>query len=164
MGLSFNADEVLQMAERIERTGARFYRQAAETCVGADDALKGKLLELAEMEDTHERTFTEMRGTLSGGEARPTAFDPEGETAQYLAAMADANVFGRDADPTAVACGKPVEEILRLAIALEKESIVFYLGLRDLVPERSGRSKVERILKEEMAHVALLRGHLAALT
>ena len=46
---------------------------------------------------------------------------------------------------------------------LEKESIVFYLGLRDLVPAKLGKDKVERILREEMSHVALLRGQLAAL-
>ena len=162
MAFEFNADEVLQMAERIERNGARFYRRAAEAC-GTDARTRDKLLELAEMEDGHERTFAQMRGTLRAEESRSAVFDPQGEAARYLAAMADANVFGAEADPVDLVCDKSIGELLKIAIGLEKESIVFYLGLRDLVSVKLGADKVERILKEEMSHVALLRGQLAAI-
>jgi rubrerythrin len=161
MAFNFNADEVLQMAEQIERNGARFYRRAAEAC-DADEAPRAKFLELAEMEDGHERTFAQMREGLRAEESQSATFDPQGETADYLAAMADANVFGPGTDPVDLVCGKSTEELLEIAIGLEKESIVFYLGLRDLVPEKLGKDKVERILKEEMSHVALLRSQCAA--
>lgn len=162
MTFNFNADEVLQMAERIERNGARFYRRAAEAC-GADARTRNKLLELAEMEDCHEQTFAQMREALRVEESQPVAFDPQCEAVHYLAAMADANVFGPEADPVDLICDKSIGELLKVAIGLEKESIVFYLGLRDLVPAKLGMDKVERILREEMSHVALLRGQLAAL-
>ena len=162
MAFGFNADEILQMAERIERNGARFYRQAAEVC-SADEETKAALLELAEMEEDHERTFAKMREALGTAESRPSTFDPEGETAAYLAAMADGSVFGSETDPANLVCDKPIEELLKIAIGLERESILFYLGLRDLVPTTSGRDKVEGLLEEEMSHVALLRGRLAAL-
>ncbi len=162
MGFGFNADEILQMAVRIERNGARFYRRAAEAG-DADEGTKGKLLELAEMEGRHERTFAQMREALRAEEFQPVAFDPRGEAADYLAAMADANVFGLKTDPVDLVDDKTIEELLNIAIGLEKESIVFYLGLRDLVPVKLGKEKVERILKEEMSHVALLRGQLVAL-
>jgi len=162
MAFGFNADEILQMAERIERNGARFYRRAAEACQ-ADDASKAAFLELAEMEDGHERTFAEMRAALGSAETQTSTFDPQGETAAYLEAMADANVFGSDTDPVDLVCDKSAAELLKIAINLEKESIVFYLGLRDLVAASAGMDKVERILQEEMAHVALLRGKIAAL-
>jgi rubrerythrin len=162
MAFHFNADEVLQMAVRIEQNGARFYRRAAEAC-GANEQTRNKFLELAEMEDCHEQTFAQIREALRVEESQPLAFDPQGEAAHYLAAMADANVFGPQADPTDLVCDKSIGELLKIAIGLEKESIVFYLGLRDLVPAKLGTDKVERILKEEMSHVALLRGQLAAL-
>jgi len=162
MAFGFNADEILQMAERIERNGARFYRRAAEAC-GADEETKAALLELAEMEDDHERTFARMREALGAAESRPSTFDPEGETAAYLAAMADANVFGPETDPVDLVCDKSTEELLKIAIGLERESIVFYLGLRSLVPPTSGQDRIERILEEEMSHVARLRGRLATL-
>ena len=162
MAFGFNADEILRMAERIERNGARFYRRAAEVC-GADEETRAALLELAEMEEDHERAFAEMREALDAAESRPSTFDPAGETAAYLAAMADGSVFGPETDPADLVCGKPIEELLKIAIGLERESILFYLGLRDLVPPASGRDKVESVLKEEMSHVALLRGRLTAL-
>jgi len=162
MAFGFNAGEILQMAERIERNGARFYRRAAEVG-GADEETKAALLELARMEEDHERTFTKMREALDTAESRSSTFDPEGETAAYLAAMADGSVFGSEADPVDLVGDKPIEELLKIAIGMERESILFYLGLRDLVPPASGRDKVEGILEEEMSHVALLRGRLTAL-
>jgi len=55
------------------------------------------------------------------------------------------------------------EDIFRMAIGLEKDSIVFYLGMKDAVPERLGRSKIDRIIKEEMVHIAILSGKLETL-
>jgi len=46
-----------------------------------------------------------------------------------------------------------VEDILQMAIGLEKDSIVFYLGMKEMVPERLGRGKIDGIIKEEMRHV-----------
>ncbi|MFC2099861.1 ferritin family protein [Candidatus Bipolaricaulota bacterium] len=158
MALGFNANEILQMAEQIERNGARFYREAAVSC--GDCELKERLLELAKMEDGHERTFADMRAALSGAETQSFTFDPSGDAEQYLMAMADANVFDPDVDLADAVSGMSPEEILDVAIDLEKESIVFYLGLRETVSEKAGKDKVEAILKQEMSHVALLRGYL----
>ena len=36
MGISFNADEVFEMAEAMERNGAKFYRKAAENATDAE--------------------------------------------------------------------------------------------------------------------------------
>ena len=161
MALSFNMDEILKMAEQIERNGSRFYRQAAENTTG--EAAKSKLLELADMEDSHEKVFALMRSELSGRETQSIAFDPNGETEQYLMAMADGNVFDRTADPVDLVAGKSLKDLLSIAIGLEKDSILFYLGLRDLVPETRGREKVDGIIKEEMSHVTLLRNQIATL-
>ncbi len=163
MSFAFNADEIFRMAERIERNGVRFYRAAAEAAV--DDALAERFGELAEMEAVHERTFAAMHADLSSEEKQATTFDPSGETGAYLAAMADSSVFDESTDPTdLVARATSPAEILRIAIGLEKESILFYLGLKGLVPERLGRDRVERIIEEEQGHVALLNGQLSALS
>jgi len=79
MGYDFSADEVFQMAIQMEKNGAAFYRKAAEA---ADDAEnKAFLLELADMEVEHEKTFTELRQQLTDREKASTVFDPEGEAA-----------------------------------------------------------------------------------
>lgn len=161
MSLSFNADEILKMAEQIERNGARFYRSAADA--GFDQRISVKLLELAEMEDCHEKTFATMRAELNSRETESLTFDPEGQAELYLAAMADSNIFNQSVDPTDKIRGKTIEQVLSIALETEKESILFYLGLENLVPERLGKGKVDGIVKEEMAHIALINGYIAAL-
>ncbi|MBW1821931.1 MAG: rubrerythrin, partial [Deltaproteobacteria bacterium] len=56
-----------------------------------------------------------------------------------------------------------MEKILREAILAEKDSIVFYLGMKEMVPENFGKTKIDAIIKEEMAHIKLLSGKLVAL-
>jgi len=162
MSINFSADEIFEMAEQIERNGAKFYCRAAEGSFEED--YKQKLLELAKMEIEHEKTFAAMRTQLSGKEMEPTVFDPYGELALYLQVMADGYVFDVNADPSESLAGKSVEEILKTAVGLEKDSIVFYLGIKDMVPERLGRDKIDKIIREEMGHVTLLSDGLAALS
>ena len=85
MGYDFNADEIFEMAEQIERNGASFYRKAAESI--DDPAGKKLLLDFAAMEDEHEKTFAALRKDLSEKDKAATTFDPEGEAALYLRAF-----------------------------------------------------------------------------
>ena len=78
--------------------------------------------------------------------------------------MADSH--GGEGDPKAadkLSGDESLADILKIAIGLEKESILFYLGLRDMVPERLGQDKVDAIVKEERSHVATLTKELKAL-
>ena len=159
MSIRYNADEVFEMAEQIERNGAKFYRRAAEVISAA--GAQQMMLELAAMEDDHEKTFAAMRGELSEGERKPMVFDPDDELALYLQAMADRHVFDVSADPSERLKGQQtVEEILHMAIGLEKDSIVFYLGMRELVPERLGAARLDGIVREEYGHIATLSAKL----
>lgn len=156
MNYDFNAAEIFEMAEQIERNGANFYRKAAENI--SDPASKAFLIELAEMEDDHEKTFSSMKKELGGKETESNLFDPEGEAYGYLMALADIRVFfEKKADLSSI------ESILKEAITAEKDSIAFYLGMKELVPEASGRKRLGDIIKEEMKHIRLLSGKLAAL-
>ncbi len=163
MSIVFNADEALAMACEIERNGAKFYARAAEIAGGGP---VGKLLgDLAEWEDGHEKLFVSMRAELTDEEKKPTAFDPDGEAELYLQAMADTHVFKADAeaggDPAAALSGKEsAEEIINTALGLEQESILFYAGLAKLVPARLGNERVQKIIDEEIGHVAYLKKEL----
>jgi rubrerythrin len=161
MGVNFNADEILAMAEQIERNGANFYRKAAASAKAKDAA--AKLKELAAMEENHEKIFAAMRSRLSEKQKGGTPFDPYGEAQAYLKAFADGHVFDIKADPAATLTGKEsLAKILRKAIGLEKDSVVFYVGLKNLVPADLGREKVEEIIAEEMKHIAILSMELLA--
>jgi len=156
MSYDFNADDIFEIAEQLEKNGAKFYRNAANGI--SDPASKEFLLKLAGMEDEHEKTFHSLRATLTGKEKSPTVFDPQDEAVLYLQALADTRVFF-EKEMT----GTSMKEILKSAIEAEKDSIVFYLGMKDAVPEKSGRDKIEAIIKEEMGHIRILSSKLAGL-
>jgi rubrerythrin len=162
MGITFNADEVFEMAEEIERNGARFYREAAG--MASDASVKKMLLELAAMEDGHEKTFQQMRKELSQSDKEPTTFDPENEVAQYLQTLADFHGTEGKISPTEkLTGGETMPEILKIALQAEKNSIAFYVGIKDLVPEKSGKDRIQAIIIEEMAHVSTIGGKLQTL-
>jgi rubrerythrin len=158
MSYDYNADDILEMAIEIEKNGAVFYRNAAESI--SDPSHKKLLIDLATMEDQHEQTFAEMKASLSGSEKTSATFDPDEEAGLYLKALADTRVFFEKETPGASASMK---DILKEAILAEKDSIVFYLGMKEFVPEKFGKNRVEQIIKEEMGHIKLLSNQLTAL-
>ena len=161
MAIRFNADELLSIAEQIERNGTAFYAAAAKA-VSAPDAVQ-LLNELSSWEHTHLETFAAMRGALSPAERESDTYDPDHELAAYLQATADSVIFVAGQDPLAALGACPtLEAILQAALAREKDSIVFYTGMRDYVPPRLGRERVEAIIREEMGHVAMLHRQLAS--
>jgi rubrerythrin len=143
------------MAIKIERNGAKFYRKAA---LGFEDPDTRNLLnDLAGMEDEHEKIFAKMQQDFESKKIAPKVFDPEDQSASYLHAMADGRVFDIRTNPADMLTGmESLEEILRMAIGLEKDSIAFYVGIRDVVPENLGKNQVGDIIREEMGHVVLL--------
>ncbi len=156
MAFDFNADDVFEMAEQIERNGAKFYRDAAASV--NDDRFKAVLEELAAMEDEHEKTFTNMREELKKAEKTSTVFDPDGMAGQYLKALADHRVFfEKEIDLSSM------RAILKAAIGAEKDSIVFYLGMKEAVPGDRGKERIDGIIKEEMSHITRLTRELKAL-
>lgn len=155
MSYDFNADEVFEMAEQMERNGAKFYRDAAEAA--ADPSNKEMLVGLSKMEEAHEKIFESMRAELTAAEKASAVFDPSGEAALYLRALVDSRVFfKKEIDVTSMV------EILKAAIEAEKDSIVFYLGMKEAVPKNSGGDRIEAIIREEMGHIRMLSKELVA--
>jgi rubrerythrin len=162
----FNADEVFEIAEQIERNGAKFYRRASE--VVADGKARDLLAMLADMEVQHEKTFAAMREDLWRENPDWLAdflnLDAANEAAQYLQAVAEGRIFDLHADPVAaVGADASLADILRTAIGLEKDTIVFYLSIKEAVPDALGKEKMDAILFEEMGHVRILSHELATL-
>ena len=153
MAVNFNANEIFEIAKQIEVNGAKFYRESADLV--ADAAHKEFLLELAAMEDDHEQTFADMQKDLQDEEKAATAFDPTDESVLYLKALADTRVFFEKENP-----GADMKAILACAIAAEKDSFTFYLGMKELVTAKLGKDRIDDIIKEEMSHIKLLAGKL----
>ncbi|MDI6448286.1 ferritin family protein [Anaerobaca lacustris] len=162
MSVTFNANEVFEMAEQIERNGAKFYREAATNTAARD--MKDMFLNMAAMEDGHLKTFEAMRKELAAQEKAETVFDPYNEATLYLQTMADSKGSEGLKSPTEKLTGnESAQELLEIAIGAEKNSVLFYVGLKDLVSAQAGRDKVEAIIREEVRHVADLRKQLIAL-
>jgi rubrerythrin len=157
MSITFNASEILEMAIEIERNGQKFYKKAAQT-IGSPD-IKRFLLDLADMELKHERIFREMKEQITEKEA--AVFDPDNEALLYLQTMADGNVFDLKTDLSKKLTGKQtVEQIFKMAIQIEKDSIVYYIGLEEYVDQKEDKEKVDRIIDEERGHIIALYQHL----
>ena len=155
MVYDFSAKEIFEMAIRIEENGGQFYRKAAG--LQSDEESRTFLEKLAAMEDRHAQLFQKMQVRLADKEKASTVFDPNDESSQYLAAMADAH--GGEGSPTAADAltgEETLKEIIDIAIGLEKESILFYLGLKDFVPPEYGQDKLDEIIAEERRHIIQL--------
>jgi len=154
MNVTFNAFEVFEIAEQIERNGTNFYIRAAE--LFDDPDICQMFLRLAEWEKEHELTFARMKQRLpeqslqaSTSEADDLLPDPR--------VMAGLAVFGIRSEPAEVLRGRQEKtDIIRRAVEKEKDSIVFYHGLKEFVPAGADKDKIDDIIKEEMRHIVIL--------
>ena len=161
MSITFNANEALKVAERIEGNAGVFYRKAAKLHSG--ERSKDLLFKLAAMEDQHQETFSLMRAQLSEAEKEATTYDPMDESLLYLKALADQH--GGEGSPTAADAltgQETIVQVLLVAIDLEHKTVQFYTGLREMISANLGRDKLDRVIAEEKSHVVQLSRELHA--
>lgn len=155
MDLEMSGYEVLEIAEKIERSGVKFYRRAAGLC--EDTGISTLLVQLAQWETRHIEVFKQMRERLAGEHWQLQDAAPDRIGALDARALAGLAVFGIQPDPNQELTGDENKaDVLRIAIEKEKDSIVYYTGLRDFVPKEIDRKAVEEIIQEEMKHVRIL--------
>jgi rubrerythrin len=162
MNVTLNAFEAFEIAEKIERNGAQFYRKAASIC--DDSEIQELFLRLADWEIQHEKIFAKMKKQIIGSNAESMSFRPD-ETLPDPRVMAGLAIFGIRSEPTEELNGKEERiDILRFAVEKEKDSIVFYNGLKDFLSHASDIEQIDRIIKEEMNHVRILHASLNRIT
>ena len=158
----FNVDEIYEMARQIERNGSAFYRKAAGK---ADTEAQTELFQqLAAMEDDHERTFAQMQAAAKTAAHTPPAYDPEDLAVRYLQAFVSGHVFDVTADPAEFLDIMPdMKAILKKAIQLEADSVLFYLGVKSMVEAGPAAHSIGDIIEQEMGHIAQLNEQLKGL-
>ncbi len=160
--MSFSVDEILEMAVQIERNGVTFYRRVAE--VATSPTCKKLLLSLADMEDEHRVLMQSMKASLPANSDLADEFGDADEALHFIREVADGHIFDVQIDPTAILTGsESEEEILSTAIGLEKESIVYYSALAELLGDAPDAEKVRAVIREEMSHIAELSGQRESL-
>jgi rubrerythrin len=154
MNVTLNAFDVFEIAEKIERNGTQFYRRAAS--IFDDPEIQELFLRLADWETQHEKIFAKMKKQIIGSNAASMPFRSE-ETWPDPKVMAGLAIFGIRAEPTEELNGQEDRtDILRIAVEKEKDSIVFYNGLKDFLSDATDRDQIDRIIKEEMDHIRML--------
>lgn len=147
----FQAAEVLDMAIEIERKGLAFYRGC--TVARANEQVAEVFAYAAEQEQQHIELFARMKRDLDQY-ALPESYP--GETLAYIRGLIGATAFG-SVDEAACAAEEMTDigEAIATAVDMERSSIAFYSGLRDLV-RPSERAAVDEVIVEEHRHIRRL--------
>jgi rubrerythrin len=151
---TFNAVEVFRIAEQIERDGAAFYRAASPKVDNAK--IRDLLAQLADWELTHEQTFARMRQAIPAGNAEISVSDPE--KCRAMAALSEFTIKG--AKPHDPAGATSTRAVLEMALEMERDSIIFYTGLKDFVADPAAVEQIDQIIGEEHLHIQALRNRL----
>ena len=151
MSIHFTSEEIINLAIDIERRGIAFYDTMARSTESS--ALSSAFQFLVNMERQHVQIFLGMR-TEAGGSLALENYTAEHSA--YLDALAASAVFTDDMVTSEMATKINSDiEALELAISAEKDSILFYYELRDIMPQTS-HSLLSQIISEEKAHLRQL--------
>jgi rubrerythrin len=150
----FSINEIIELAVEIEKSGYAFY----------DSALKRKdldskgcelLSKLRDQERQHEITFTKLHSEedlelLNLGNEQETVND-------YLRAIINYRIFNTpSAAIKTVEDAKDEMELIESAINFEKDTLLYFQGIKDIIRDSKAKEVLEKIIKEEISHILWL--------
>ncbi len=151
MSISLSASEILQVAIGIERRGIAFYDVMAKSVKNSET--RNVFQRLAQMEQYHVQIFQDMFDEADKYE--PAQVNSE-EYDAYIQALGDNAVFTDDMITSEMATKAESDiEALELAIGAEKDSILFYYEMKEMLPQRV-HPTVNRVITEEKSHLRQL--------
>jgi len=145
MGNVFAGSEIVELGIQIEKNGRDFYNTliAQSKNQEAKDIFKY----LAGEEEKHIATFQKILN--SAQKYAPQEAFP-GEYFAYMRALADEYVFTQKDKGSQVAKDtKSDKEAIGLGIGFEKDSIIFYQGMKKVVPQHDYRLLDELVAQEQ---------------
>ena len=158
----YNAREILEIAINIERNGAAYYRKASE--LFEEEKIKKLLLELAEWEEKHIEIFKQMAKSVETYIDNLGEFKPEEYIKITPRSMASLSVFSIRPYPEQIIKGiKDRREVLEKALKFEKDSIIFYQGLKNFAGNTEGFEKIDQIIAEEQKHIGIIQQSMKGL-
>jgi len=155
METKFNVFEILQIAEKVELKGARFYLKAAD--LFKDPQQRDIYHKLANWKARHAKIWARLRKRFSEKTGEFGTFDPDNYVLSNPGVMASLTWFDSKQGPLRTLTGRETkEEILRDAIRRESEIVVFYQGLRDFARDPASKDVVDQIVGQENRHISLI--------
>ncbi|MGD9497956.1 MAG: ferritin family protein [Armatimonadota bacterium] len=147
----FQAAEVLDIAIEIERKGLAFYRSCG--AARASERVAEVFEYAAQQEQQHIQLFARMKRDLKQY-TLPESYP--GETLAYIDGLIGETAFAT-ADEAACSAEaiEDVGEAIAMAVEMERQSIAFYSGLKQLV-RASERPVIDDVIEEEHRHIRRL--------
>ena len=148
MGNIFAASEIIELGIQIEKNGRDFYSVLQDN--SKDDRCIELFKYLAGEESKHIIVFENILG-------RVERYQPSGlgsdEYYAYMKALADEHIFTQKDKGRQIASGiKTTREALDLGIGFEKDSIVFYEGIKEAVAQEEHKI-VDEVIAQEQKHL-----------
>ena len=151
MAISFYGNELINIAIGIERRGIAFYDVLARSTQNAQ--AREIFQYLVGMERGHIQVFQGMLDETDKYEV-PEAY--AGEYWAYLQALVDSAVFTDDMVTSELATQSENDvAAIELGISAEKDSILFYYEMREIV-SKPVRATIDKIIAEEKLHLRQL--------
>ena len=151
VSISFSVSELINIAIGIERKGIAFYDIMAKST--ENTAARGVFHCLTDMEREHVKIFQSMLNEADKYQPSETLTE---EHTDYLQALVDNAVF-TDAQITSEMAIQADSDMkaLEFAIGVEKDSILFYYEMRDIMPKQA-YPILNGIIAEEKSHLKQL--------
>ncbi len=144
----FTIHEIIEQAVQTEKLGFQFYTTMAQRFKD-EERLRSLFETLAEKELRHEKVFRELFEVI--GDKEPEGLE---DISAYMRAMVESEFFlGKGKSLPSMENIKSVEDAVRFAIGFEKETLLYFHGLRDAVREKE---VVDEIINEEKSHIMWL--------
>jgi rubrerythrin len=155
METKFNVFEILQVAEKVELRGARFYLKAGE--LFKDSQRRDIYHKLASWKARHAKIWARLRKRFSEKTGEFGTFDPDNYVLSNPGVMAGLTWFdSKQAGLRRLTGCETKQEILRDAVRRENEIIVFYQGLKDFARDPASQGVVDQIVGQENRHITLI--------
>lgn len=153
MSLSrFQLGEIIDLAVKLEKMGSEFYRKLARKTTNRK--VRNLLQNLAVEEREHQVRLTELGRDLTPSEAPETCR----EYFEYAASTVETHMLnGGDKIEAIVESVESGLDIIKLATDFEKDTILFFNGFRNLIPEEKRSIVDELIIKEQIHLVKLMK-------
>ncbi|MCD6460553.1 ferritin family protein [bacterium] len=155
MAVQFNADEIFEIAIQIENNGYKFYKDCALKI--ENEEIKNLLITLAEAEEKHEMIFKTMHDSFKASNSFVFSDDADDIRLHYLQTVASGYIFDLNVNPLAnMGSNIKIDQILKIALDREKDTVVFFVSMKEMVSDEKGRKSIDRIISEEIEHVVFI--------
>ncbi len=144
----FTIREVIEQAVQTEKLGYEFYTAMAKR-FKENERLKDLFETLAIKEQQHEKRFSELRNKI-----KDEAIEGWEEFAEYLRAIVESEFFlGKNKSLPSLEHVRTVADAVKFALGFEKEALLYYHNLKDIVEEKN---VMNEIISEEKQHIIWL--------